>query len=79
MKISSIRAQPLTTFDKCGLPIKSATTGGKYEEFHPVFWVLPHRCHRIQGQAVVAVAVVVDVVFVVIVVVVFVVVVVQWC
>ena len=52
------------------MPIKSAITGGKYEEFHPVFWVLPHRCHRIQGQAVVAVTVVVDVVFVVIVVVV---------
>ena len=57
------------------MPIKSAITGGKYEEFHPVFRVLHHRRHRIQGKALVAVAVVVDVFFVVIVVVVVVVVV----
>ena len=70
------------------MPIKSAITGGKYEEFqfifsiHPVFWFLHHRCHRIrQGQVIVAVAVVdvsVVVVAVGVFVVIIVVVVVQW-
>ena len=73
----------MTAHDKCGLPIKSAITGGKYEEFqfiypsiHPVFWFLHHRGHWIRlGQVVVAVVIVVGVVVVGVIVVV---VVVQW-
>ena len=73
----------MNTHDKCGLLIKSAITGGKYEELrfrhpsmHPIFWFPHHLSHRIRpGQVDVTVAFVVIVVVVVVVAIVIVVVV----